>query len=187
MYSLVRRGSQSNIVTGERSTLCRTMVEPGPAGLAPSYLLYCRVSQSVQLIAILSSMALESKPCCVVCVTHRGCRQYCLIPVGRSHCTRNVPLQWRSQCEVPNVTPPWLARATYSDHIATHHGLKRYVCVLCQRQFTFKHSWKSNILHCHRHESMPCKNIFVMDKLFYVVKHRFCGMLHHPKVFISVK
>ena len=42
--------------------------EPGPAVLAPSYLLYCRVSQSVQLIAILSSMALESKPCWVVCV-----------------------------------------------------------------------------------------------------------------------
>ena len=69
MYSLVRRGSQYKFnVTGERSTLCSTVGELGPTGLAPSYLLHCRVSQSVQLIAILSSMALESKPCDVVCV-----------------------------------------------------------------------------------------------------------------------
>ena len=69
MYSLVRRGSHYTFnVTGERSTLCSAVGEPGPAVLAPSYLLYSRVSQSVQLIAILSSMALESKPFCVVCV-----------------------------------------------------------------------------------------------------------------------
>ena len=78
--------------------------EPGPAVLAPSYLLYCRVSQSVQLIAILSSMALESKPCWVVCVcvAHPGRRQYSLIPVGRSHCTQNVRRVSQNpvQCEV---------------------------------------------------------------------------------------
>ena len=36
-------------------------MESGPAGLAPSYLIYCRVPQSVQLIAVLSSMALEGR------------------------------------------------------------------------------------------------------------------------------
>ena len=31
------------------------------------------------------------------------------------------------------------------------------------------------------------KTFLSWNKLFYVVKHRFRGMLHHPKVFISVK
>ena len=35
--------------------------------------------------------------------------------------------------------------------------------------------------------NLPCKNILSWNKLFYVIKLRFCGMLHHPKVFISVK
>ena len=35
-------------------------------------------------------------------VTHRGRRQYSLIPVGRSHCTRNVRRVYQNpvQCEV---------------------------------------------------------------------------------------
>ena len=47
------RQSIEDYCHGERSILCNTVGEPGPAGMAPSLnLLYCRVSQSVQLIAI---------------------------------------------------------------------------------------------------------------------------------------
>ena len=31
------------------------------------------------------------------------------------------------------------------------------------------------------------KTFLSWNTLFYAVKHRFCGMLQHPKVFISVK
>ena len=42
-------------------------------------------------------------------------------------------------------------------------------------------------IHLVKLFNLPCKNFLSWNKLFYVIKHRFCGMLHHPKVFISVK
>ena len=41
---------------------------------------------------------------------------------------------------------------------------------------------------CSSHYSTCLAKAFLSwNKLFYVIKYRFCGMLHHPKVFISVK
>ena len=40
-------------------------------------------------------------------------------------------------------------RSNYYDHLATHTGTKRHVCVVCQRQFTFKNSLKAHVLRFH--------------------------------------
>lgn len=40
-------------------------------------------------------------------------------------------------------------RSNYLDHVATHTGVKRNVCSICQRQFTFRHSLKEHIIREH--------------------------------------
>ena len=37
----------------------------------------------------------------------------------------------------------------YHDHLATHTGVKRNICPICQSQFTFKHDLKVHLLHFH--------------------------------------
>ena len=69
----------------------------------------------------------------------------------KSHVTHIHEKRVKYQCET--CGKGYSVRANYFDHIATHTGVKRYLCVLCQRQFTFKHSWKSHVLHFHPHES----------------------------------
>ena len=69
----------------------------------------------------------------------------------KSHVMHIHEKRVKYQCET--CGKGYSVRANYFDHIATHTGVKRYLCVLCQRQFTFKHSWKSHILNFHPHES----------------------------------
>ena len=40
-------------------------------------------------------------------------------------------------------------RSNYYDHLATHTGIKRNVCTVCQKEFTFKHNLKVHILRLH--------------------------------------
>ena len=40
-------------------------------------------------------------------------------------------------------------RQNYYDHLATHTGVKRNVCPICLKQFTFKPSLKIHVLQCH--------------------------------------
>ena len=43
-------------------------------------------------------------------------------------------------------------RSNYYDHLATHTGTKRHVCVVCQKQFTFKHGLKAHVLRFHAND-----------------------------------
>ena len=40
-------------------------------------------------------------------------------------------------------------RRNYHDHMATHAGVKRNVCTICQAQFTFKRGLKVHVMHFH--------------------------------------
>ena len=40
-------------------------------------------------------------------------------------------------------------RTDYHDHVATHAGVKRNVCTICQAQFTFKRGLKVHVMHFH--------------------------------------
>ncbi len=40
-------------------------------------------------------------------------------------------------------------RRNYHDHMATHAGVKRNVCTICQAQFTFKRSLKVHVMRLH--------------------------------------
>ena len=40
-------------------------------------------------------------------------------------------------------------RSHYLDHLATHTGVKRNICPVCQRQFTFKRGLKTHMLRFH--------------------------------------
>ena len=40
-------------------------------------------------------------------------------------------------------------RRDYHDHMATHAGVKRNVCAICQAQFTFERGLKAHIMHLH--------------------------------------
>ena len=40
-------------------------------------------------------------------------------------------------------------RRNYHDHMATHAGVKRNVCMICQAQFTFKRGLKVHVLRFH--------------------------------------
>ena len=40
-------------------------------------------------------------------------------------------------------------RITYLDHIASHTGVKRYICSICQQKFAFKCSLKKHMLRFH--------------------------------------
>ena len=53
----------------------------------------------------------------------------------------------RYKCEVCGKR--YTDRSNYFDHIATHSGVKRNVCPICQRQFTFKHSVKAHVVRVH--------------------------------------
>ena len=56
------------------------------------------------------------------------------------------------QCET--CGKGYSVRSNYYDHIATHTGVKRNICSICQKQFTFKHSMKSHILRFHPNEAV---------------------------------
>ena len=40
-------------------------------------------------------------------------------------------------------------RRDYHDHVATHAGVKRNVCTICQAQFTFERSLKVHVMRFH--------------------------------------
>ena len=40
-------------------------------------------------------------------------------------------------------------RRDYHDHVATHAGVKRNVCTICQTQFTFKRGLKEHVMRFH--------------------------------------
>ena len=40
-------------------------------------------------------------------------------------------------------------RRNYHDHMATHAGVKRNVCTICQAQFTFDRSLKAHVMSFH--------------------------------------
>ena len=40
-------------------------------------------------------------------------------------------------------------RINYHDHMATHAGVKRNVCTICQARFTFKRSLKVHVMRFH--------------------------------------
>ena len=46
-------------------------------------------------------------------------------------------------------------RSHYLDHLATHTGVKRNVCPVCQQQFTFKPSLKTHMLRFHPKRNWP--------------------------------
>ena len=84
----------------------KKITQPGPAGMAPSYLLYCLVSQSVQLIAILSSMLIVPfssllLPCVFISDWHWPC--FATVQQRRSnHCLVYQDLQFRWDFLVAN-------------------------------------------------------------------------------------
>ena len=53
----------------------------------------------------------------------------------------------RHQCQ--HCGKGYSHRINYLDHLATHTGVKRYVCSVCQQQFTFKCSLKKHMLRFH--------------------------------------
>ena len=46
-------------------------------------------------------------------------------------------------------------RSNYYDHIATHTGVKRNVCYICHRSFTFKQGLKAHIIRIHPDTIVP--------------------------------
>ena len=46
-------------------------------------------------------------------------------------------------------------RSNYYDHIATHTGVKRNVCYICHRPFTFKQGLKAHIVRIHPDAIVP--------------------------------
>ena len=53
----------------------------------------------------------------------------------------------RYQCE--HCGEGYSHRSHYLDHLATHSGVKRNVCPVCQRQFAFKRGLKTHMLRFH--------------------------------------
>ena len=58
----------------------------------------------------------------------------------------------RYQCE--HCGKGYSHRSHYLDHLATHTGVKRNVCPICQRQFTFRQSLKEHIVRNHPNEGV---------------------------------
>ena len=52
------------------------------------------------------------------------------------------------QC--PHCGKGYSHRSNYLDHLATHTGVKRNVCPVCQRHYTFGNSLKRHIRDVHR-------------------------------------
>ena len=45
------------------------------------------------------------------------------------------------------------SRSHYLDHTAAQHGVKRNVCTICQRNFSYKSTLKVHVLHFHPEEA----------------------------------
>ena len=45
------------------------------------------------------------------------------------------------------------SRSHYLDHTAAEHGVKRNVCTICQRNFSYKSTLKVHVLHFHPDEA----------------------------------
>ena len=58
----------------------------------------------------------------------------------------------RYQCE--HCGKGYSHRSHYYDHLATHAGVKRNVCEICQKTFTFGHSLKEHMIRVHPDEAI---------------------------------
>ena len=58
--------------------------------------------------------------------------------------------QARYQCET--CGKGYSIRSNYLDHVAAHTGVKRNVCSICHKQFTFKYSLKVHLTKCHTND-----------------------------------
>jgi len=56
----------------------------------------------------------------------------------------------RYQCET--CGKGYSIRSNYYDHLATHSGTRRNTCPMCQKQFIYRHSLKTHMLHFHPSE-----------------------------------
>jgi len=64
------------------------------------------------------------------------------------HIHENVP---RYKCE--QCGKGYSDRSNYVDHIATHSGVKLNMCSICQKQFTFRRSLKTHVIHFHSNDA----------------------------------
>ena len=52
-------------------------------------------------------------------------------------------------CQCEHCGKGYSHRSHYLDHLASHTGVKRNICPVCQRQFTFKRGLKRHMLRSH--------------------------------------
>jgi len=81
---------------------------------------------------------LECPQCACTFVSKAGLTQHV------KHIHENLP---RYQCET--CGKGYSIRSNYYDHVATHTGVKRNVCPICKKQFTFKPGLNAHMLRVH--------------------------------------
>ena len=67
--------------------------------------------------------------------------------VMREHVKHVHQKLFRHQCE--HCGKGFSVRSNYYDHLATHTGIKRNVCTICEKQFTFRQSLKAHMVRVH--------------------------------------
>ena len=76
------------------------------------------------------------------------CRRTFVTKGGLSEHVRRIHQKLsRYRCET--CGKDFYIRSNYYDHLATHTGVKRHICPMCQKQFTFKRGLKAHVLSFH--------------------------------------
>ena len=76
--------------------------------------------------------------------------------------------------------------SNYRDHIATHAGVKRNVCAICQKQFTFKNGLKAHMLYFHTNTD-AWSFVLVWDQAFnFFLLTQIHWHLGLPHIFVTI-
>ena len=147
----VHEGGKSSALTSAVSNNEMSVVQNQSSGLQPvhkcsscgaTYKLRCQLLYHIK--AMHAGMRFVCPQCQCTLSTRGGLTEHV------KHVHQKLA---RYQCE--HCGKGYSHRSHYLDHLATHTGIKRNICPVCQRHFAFGHSLKEHIRRVHRTAPVP--------------------------------
>ena len=78
-------------------------------------------------------------------------RSYISVSGLTQHVNKTHKKLYRYRCET--CERGFMDLSLYYDHVASHTGVRRHTCSICEMKFTYKTSLRTHVLHIHPNET----------------------------------